>query len=139
MAGLGVPLAVGDLGLTHVDEFIEIMERGRADICQPDISMVGGFTGLRKIADAAAQRGRRLVPHGYKTNIILAANLDFLANHKDDELLEYSTSKSPLRWNTTHEALPVEEDGTVLVSKRPGLGVTLDWDFVNAHRWRGGH
>ena len=41
MAGQGIPLGVGDLGLTHVLEFIEMMDYGGADICQPDISQVG--------------------------------------------------------------------------------------------------
>ncbi|MCC7351287.1 MAG: mandelate racemase/muconate lactonizing enzyme family protein [Phycisphaerales bacterium] len=133
MARHGIPLGVGDLGLTHVSEFIEAMDRGGAAICQPDITMVGGFTGLRSIAAAAGQRGKRIITHGYKTNIEIAANLHFLANHEQEEMLEYSTSHSPLRWKTTIQMLPVEADGTVLVPRSPGLGVTPDWEFVMAH------
>jgi L-alanine-DL-glutamate epimerase-like enolase superfamily enzyme len=125
MAAHGIPLGVGDLGLTHVLEFIEAMDRGGAAICQPDITMVGGFTGLQKIAAAARARGKRVITHGYKTNIEVAANLHFLAAHADEELLEFSTSKSPLRWETTNELLPVAPDGFVTVPTRPGLGVTL--------------
>lgn len=138
MAGHGLPIGVGDLGLTHVDEFIDFMDRGRADICQPDITMVGGFTGMKRIAGAAAQRGKRVIPHGYKTNIEIAANMHFLASHRDEEILEWSTSASPLRWNTTRERLPVEPDGRVRLPERPGLGVTLDEEFVQAQLYRGG-
>jgi L-rhamnonate dehydratase len=137
MAGHGVPLGVGDLGLTHVDEFIEMMERGGADICQPDITMVGGFTGIRKIAQAARERGRRIILHGYKTNIEIAANLHFLAYLPEESVLEYSLSPSPLRWTTTNETFPIEKDGTVLVPERPGLGVTLNWDTVRKFTWLG--
>ena len=137
MAGRGIPLGVGDLGLTHVDEFIEFMDRGGADICQPDISMVGGFTGIQRIAAAAFARDKRVITHGYKTNIEIAANLHFLAAQKKEEILEFSTSRSPLRWQTTCERLPVDADGCVRVPTAPGLGVTLDWDFVNRHRFRG--
>lgn len=129
-----IQTGVGDLGLTHADEFIEFMDRGGAAICQPDITMVGGFTGLKRILKAATDRGKRVITHGYKTNIEIAANLHFLANQPREEILEWSTSKSPLRWNTTKEKLPVEADGKVAVPKRPGLGVTLDWDFVEKHR-----
>lgn len=125
MARHGIPLGVGDLGLTHELEFIEAMDVGQASICQPDITMVGGFTGIRKIAAAARVRGKRVITHGYKTNIEIAANLHFLAAHEDDELLEYSTSASPLRWEMTNEQLPVASDGFVTVPTRPGLGVTL--------------
>jgi L-rhamnonate dehydratase len=134
MAEEGMPLGVGDLGLTHVDEFIEAMDRGGASICQPDITSVGGFTGILKIAEAARQRGKRVITHGYKTNIEIAANLHFLANHRDAELLEFSTSKSPLRWETTEESMLVDGDGTVAVPNTPGLGVRLNQAAVERYR-----
>ena len=73
----------------------------------------------------ARARGKRLVPHGYKTNILIAANLAFLAQHDDAELLEYSTSDSPLRWELTNESFTIDKDGMVSVPTAPGLGVTL--------------
>ena len=125
MAKHGIPIGVGDLGLTHVLEFIEAMDQGGAAICQQDITMVGGFTGIQKIAAAARTRGKRVITHGYKTNITIAANLHFLAANHDEELLEFSTSSSPLRWEMTNETLPVAPDGFVTVPDKPGLGVTL--------------
>jgi L-alanine-DL-glutamate epimerase-like enolase superfamily enzyme len=125
LSQFGIPIGIGDLGLTHVLEFIDAMDRGRAAICQPDITMVGGFTGIQKIAAAARARGKRVITHGYKTNITIAANLHFLAAHHDEELLEFSTSASPLRWEMTNERLPVGPDGLVTVPTKPGLGVTL--------------
>jgi L-alanine-DL-glutamate epimerase-like enolase superfamily enzyme len=136
MAGRGIPLGVGDLGLTHVNEFIEMMDVGLADICQPDITCVGGFTGMGKIAAAARERGKPVIPHGYKTNVEIAANTHFLAAQPETEvIMEYSLSRSPLRWETTAEALPVEPDGTVVVPRRPGLGVTLNDETVERYRW----
>ena len=135
MAGHGIDLGVGDLGLTHVDEYIEFMDRGGADICQPDITMVGGFTGIQLVAAAAFQRGKRVITHGYKTNIEIAANLHFLSVQEKEEILEFSTSKSPLRWQVTKEKLPVMEDGCVAVPNTPGLGITPDWEFINRHRY----
>ncbi|MCU1276285.1 MAG: mandelate racemase/muconate lactonizing enzyme family protein [Bryobacterales bacterium] len=134
MAWAGVPLGVGDLGLTHVHEFIEAMDRGCATVCQPDITMVGGFTGIRKIAAAAHDRHKRVITHGYKTNIEIAANLHFLANHWTPELLEYSTSKSPLRWEMTEERIEVNADGTVDVPRGPGLGIHLNERTVAKYR-----
>ncbi|HEX4487274.1 MAG TPA: mandelate racemase/muconate lactonizing enzyme family protein [Terriglobales bacterium] len=135
MSGKGIPLGVGDLGLTHVLEFIEMMDRGGADICQPDISQVGGFTGILKIAAAAKERGKRVITHGYKSNIEIAANLHFLAAQKVEEILEFSLSHSPLRWKTTNEHFPVETDGNVHVPQTPGLGVTLNPETVDLYRW----
>ena len=135
MAGHGIPLGVGDLGLTHVREFIEMMDHGGAEICQPDITEVGGFTGILQVAAAAKQRGKRVITHGYKTNIEIAANLHFLAAQEKEEILEYSLSYSPLRWETTREQFPVEPDGCVGVPQAPGLGVSLDPEAVARYRW----
>ena len=136
LSGQGIPLGVGDLGLTHVDEFIDAMDRGGATICQPDISMVGGFTGIQKIAVAALARGKRVITHGYKTNVLIAANLHFLAAHHDEEILEYSTSRSPLRWQMTNETLPVNQDGTVGVPTKPGLGVSLNEATLRQYKFK---
>ena len=135
MSRYGVPTGVGDLGLTHVREFVEMMDRGGASICQPDISQVGGFTGIQQIASAAYARGKRVITHGYKTNIEIAANLHFLAAQPNEEVLEFSLSHSPLRWHTTHEHFPVEEDGCVRVPQAPGLGVTLNQETVERYRF----
>jgi len=131
----GIPTGVGDLGLTHVREFIEMMDRGGASICQPDISQVGGFTGIQQIASAAYARGKRVITHGYKTNIEIAANLHFLAAQPNEEPLEYSLSHSPLRWQTTREHFPVEDDGCVRVPLAAGLGVTLNPETIERYRF----
>lgn len=138
MSRHGLPIGVGDLGLTHVREFIEMMDDGGASICQPDISQVGGFTGILQIAKAAYARGKRLITHGYKTNIEIAANLHFLAAQPNTEPLEFSLSHSPLRWHTTHEHFPVEKDGCVRVPQAPGLGVTLNQETIERFRYTPG-
>jgi L-alanine-DL-glutamate epimerase-like enolase superfamily enzyme len=137
MSRHGIPTGVGDLGLTHWNEFIEMMDRGGASICQPDVTQTGGFTGLLRIAEAAYTRGKRVITHGYKTNIEIAANLHFLAAQPAEEPLEFSLSHSPLRWETTNEDFPVEPDGCVLVPQSPGLGVTLNHETIERYRFQG--
>jgi L-rhamnonate dehydratase len=136
MSRHGIATGVGDLGLTSVREFTEMMDHGGASICQPDISQVGGFTGILQIAAAAYARGKRLITHGYKTNIEIAANLHFLAAQPNVEPLEFSLSHSPLRWQLTNEQIVVEEDGTVRVPQGPGLGVTLNQETIERYRFR---
>ena len=87
---------------------------------------MGGITELMRVAEAARVRGKRIVPHGYKSNITIAANLGFLSRHWADEPCEYSTSESPLRWELTQEQFPIGPDGRIAVPTAPGLGVSLD-------------
>jgi L-alanine-DL-glutamate epimerase-like enolase superfamily enzyme len=124
-AGQGVPIGGGDMGLTTRFEFLDMLDRGRCDIAQPDVTMVGGYTEMQRLAREAHARGKRVVTHGYKTNLLVAINLHFLAAQEADEPCEYSTSKSPLRWELTNERFPIGPDGRIAVPDGAGLGVTL--------------
>ena len=132
--GFDLPIGGGDLGLTTRYEYEEAFVRGKIDIAQPDVTMAGGITELMRISALAKRMGRRVVTHGYKSNITISANLAFLSQHWADEPLEYSTSQSPLRWKLTNEDFPIGADGRVTVPDRPGLGVSLNWETVEKYR-----
>jgi L-rhamnonate dehydratase len=132
--GFGVPIGGGDLGLTTHFEYEEAFVRGKIDIAQPDVTMAGGITELMRISALAKKLGRRVVTHGYKSNITIAANLAFLSQHWADEPCEYSTSESPLRWQLTKESFPIEADGRITVPDLPGLGVSLDPATIEKYR-----
>jgi L-rhamnonate dehydratase len=132
--GFGVPIGGGDLGLTTRHEYEAAFRVGQIDIAQPDVTVAGGLTELRRIAALAATLGRRVVTHGYKSNITIAANLGFLSRQVADEPCEYSTSQSPLRWELTRERFAIGPDGRIEVPERPGLGVSLDPEVVARYR-----
>jgi L-alanine-DL-glutamate epimerase-like enolase superfamily enzyme len=133
-AGQGVQIGGGDLGLTTHYEYETAFDVGKIDIAQPDVTMAGGLTELMRIAEAAKQRGKRVVTHGYKSNITIAANLAFLSQHWADEPAEYSTSESPLRWELTNEHFPLGPDGRIEAPTAPGLGVSLNMKTVEKYR-----
>jgi L-alanine-DL-glutamate epimerase-like enolase superfamily enzyme len=132
--GFGVPIGGGDLGLTTRFEYETMFTEGKIDIAQPDVTMVGGITELMRVSALARGLGKRVVTHGYKSNITIAANLGFLAQHWADEPLEFSTSESPLRWELTDEKFPIDKDGMVAVPTVPGLGVSLNQQTVERYR-----
>lgn len=113
--------------------FREFVDRGRPDAVQPDVARSGGITHMRKIADIAAEAGIPFVPHGYSTDVIVAANLQLIAATRNAPLLEYCVEESPLRWDLVEEDFTAE-DGRVEVPDRPGLGVTLDRDVLEEYR-----
>ena len=132
--GFGVPIGGGDLGLTTHFEYEQAFDVGKIDIAQPDVTMAGGITELMRIAAVAKKRGKRVVTHGYKSNITISANLAFLSQHWDDEPAEYSTSKSEIRWKLTREKFEIGPDGRIPVPEAPGLGVSLDPAIVGKFR-----
>ena len=113
--------------------FREFAERGRPDVLQPDVARSGGITHLQKIASLAAERGLPFVPHGYSTDVIVAANLQLIAANRNAPLLEYCVEDSPLRWDLVEEDLTAT-DGYVEIPDRPGLGITLNRDTIAEYR-----
>ncbi|MFP6743548.1 MAG: mandelate racemase/muconate lactonizing enzyme family protein [Alphaproteobacteria bacterium] len=134
LQGLGLPIAGGDTGLTTRYEFAPMIDTGRVDIAQPDITVVGGFSEVRHIADMVDEQGRRMIMHGYQSNILLACNMQVQAAWPADEPVEYSVSLSPLRWELTNEKLEVGDDGRVARPEGPGLGVSLNRETVERYR-----
>ena len=129
-AATRIPIGVGDLGLTTCKEFTPFLAADAFDIAQPDLTMFGGFSEGLRLARMLEGSGRRIVPHGYNTDITIAANLHFLATLKKPELVEYSTSSSRLRRDLARGLAPIGKDGMIPVPDGPGLGVTVDADVV---------
>ena len=100
---------------------------------QPDISRAGGLTETRKIAVMAQDAHIRLVPHAFKTGILLAACLHLIAALPKTELLEYTLADSPLRKHLLTEPL-CALNGYVKVPNKPGPGVEVNPDVVSRYR-----
>lgn len=123
-----VPIAAGEAE-SGLPAFQRLIEEGLVDVVQPDLSRAGGLTAARKIAALAERNGRRCIPHAFKSNILVAASLQFCAATKSADLLEFSVSESPIRQRITRTAFPVV-DGCVQIPDRPGLGFEIDADVI---------
>lgn len=121
----GVAIGLGDLGLTHWHEWEAFIALASPDVLQPDPSVVGGVTGMRRVAALAHAEGLALFPHGYKTRITMAAGLQVLACQPGEVMIEYCLSPSPLVDGLT-SGIGVDGDGYVHVPAGPGLGVDVD-------------
>ncbi|HZN34096.1 MAG TPA: enolase C-terminal domain-like protein, partial [Pirellulaceae bacterium] len=64
--------------------------------------------------------------------ITAAASLHWLSTCRDAFLFEDCVDDSPLRHELTHERVQAE-GGWIRVPDGPGLGVTLNEEFVRAH------
>jgi L-alanine-DL-glutamate epimerase-like enolase superfamily enzyme len=131
-AGLRTRIAAGEwLATRH--EFRELLDRGLIDVAQPDVGRVGGLTEARRVCALAAERGRLIVPHAWKTGVSVAAAAHLAAATPHCAYIEFLPAElcaSPLRRElTTGDELTLR-DGTLELPRRPGLGVTLDRDAL---------
>jgi L-alanine-DL-glutamate epimerase-like enolase superfamily enzyme len=125
-----VPIAAGEEECGRA-AFRPLIEARALDVYQVDLSR-NGFTDAAYIRGRVEEIGARLCNHCYTSPLTVAASLHWLSTCRDAFLFEDCVEDSPLRHDLTHEKVHAE-DGWIAVPDRPGLGVTLDEDFVAAH------
>jgi L-alanine-DL-glutamate epimerase-like enolase superfamily enzyme len=121
------PVASGEwLNTRH--EFADLLDRGAVAVAQPDIGRVGGLTEAWAVAGMAAERGRRIVPHAWKTALSISAAAAVAAASPVCPFVEFlpdELNASELR----RELVAVDwkfRDGFLELSDTPGLGAELD-------------
>ena len=132
---VSVPIATGEEE-SGVRAFRRLIEEGRVDVIQPDVSRAGGLTECRRIGELAADADVRLVPHAFKTGILQAASLHLAATLPHGDLCELTVHGGPLARTLTNEDFMscLGSDGAVDIPDTPGLGVTLNRDTVARYR-----
>ena len=112
--------------------FQQLIERGRVDVLQPDLTRCGGFTVARKIVHMAERANRLVIPHSWSSDLLTAASLHLTAFQRRAAFVEFNTSQGPLSRLLVKEPLRME-DGFVR-SRRPGLGVEVNDAVIEQYR-----
>jgi L-alanine-DL-glutamate epimerase-like enolase superfamily enzyme len=129
------PIATGEKEST-LHPYLDLMDRGKLRIIQPDVARVGGLSEARRIGTEAEARNVRVIPHCWSTDILVAATLHFVSTLRDCPYLEFNATDNPLRTSLLVEPIrPV--DGIVKVSQKPGLGIELSEETIERYRWTG--
>ncbi|TML70769.1 MAG: hypothetical protein E6G14_04575, partial [Actinobacteria bacterium] len=113
-------------------EFIDLMDRGGVHVAQPDVGRVGGLTEAKRVCDLAAERGRLIVPHGWKTGITIAATAHLAAVTPHMPFFEFvpqQVAESALRRDLVDDELELV-DGRLALPRKPGLGIELNRDAL---------
>ena len=113
--------------------FRQLLDRGRVDVLQPDLSRCGGFTAARKIVHMAEMANVLVIPHSWCSDLLTAASLHLTAFQRRAEFVEFNTSQGPLSRDLATEPLRLR-DGYLDVPTAPGLGVQVNEDVVAAFR-----
>jgi D-galactarolactone cycloisomerase len=139
-ANTSIRIAGGECEYTRYG-FRPWIERRAVDILQPDLCAAGGFSEMLKIVAMASAANLPVIPHVWGTHVGLAASLQFFAalphfperRFPAEPFFEYDRSAHPLREGVTREHFSMK-DGYLSIPNRPGLGISLDLDFIEQHR-----
>ncbi len=126
-----VPIAAGEEECGR-QAMRPLIDQQALDVYQVDLSR-NGFTDALYIRQRVEEIGSRLCNHCYTSPLTVAASLHWLCTCRDAFLFEDCVEDSPLRHQLTEQKVQAD-DGWISVPEGPGLGVTLDEDFVASHR-----
>ena len=133
--GTSIPIATGER-LTTKYEFGRALENRAASILQMALGRVGGIWEAKKIAAMAEVNYAQIAPHLYAGPVEAAANIHYATSLPNFLILESIETfggfhakllKTPIRW----------ENGYVIPSTEPGLGIELNEDVALAHPYTG--
>ncbi len=119
-------------------EFRDLICEGALDVLQPDAALVGGITGLRRVAVMAAEHGIAFTPHTWTNGLGVVANAHLAAGVTDAPFLEYPFD--PPEWPLAArdfmlaEPFAADASGMLVLSDVPGFGLTLDEERLAATR-----
>ncbi len=130
---VGVPVAAGEEWYLW-DGFRPFIESRAVDIIHPDLLTSGGMAETKRIADYAERYGIPTALHFAGSPIALMANLHTAAAIPSFVALEHHGLDLPF-WNDLVTGMPVPylEDGYVTVPEKPGLGVDLNLEGIQAN------
>jgi L-alanine-DL-glutamate epimerase-like enolase superfamily enzyme len=120
-----IRLAAGEM-TRQLHELRELIERRCVDVLQPDVALVGGITGLRRVALMAQEHNLTFTPHTWTNGMGVMANAHLTAGLVDAPFLEYPFD--PPDWDVSRrdymmaEPLTVDAEGYINLSNAPGMG-----------------
>ena len=128
-----IPVATGERLSTKYD-FARVLEAQAAAILQLNLGRCGGILEAKKIASMAETYYAQIAPHLYCGPIVGAANIQISTCSPNFLILEGIQD-----WGGFHAEIlrkPIQwEEGYVIPSKEPGLGVELNEEVALKHRF----
>lgn len=126
-----VPITVGERHYTRFG-FRALLENQICDVIMPDITRCGGPTEMERIASMAEAYNVLVAPHNPNGPLSTLASAHVCAAIPNFFRLEYMVNDVP--WRDEVITRPItEENGRLLLSREPGLGVDLVEEELEKH------
>lgn len=120
-----LPLATGEHEYTRYGARDLILHSG-ADIVQMDFTRAGGFTEAVKVAALTQAWNLKFAPHAMEN-----LHIHLISAMPNSLFLERLLLFEDLT-KATYKNCPVPENGYMYLDEKPGLGLELNWDFINS-------
>jgi D-galactarolactone cycloisomerase len=126
-----VPIAAGESEFTAFD-IRDLLDLRALDVIQPDAAIIGGITESMRVAALAHVHQVELAPHCWGSAFSFMAGLSVAFASPAARVIEFSAGGNPMMYDLVNEKIIVE-NGMVAAPKAPGLGLSVNWDFVKEY------
>ena len=130
-----IPIATGER-LTTKYEFSKILQSQGASILQMNLGRVGGILEAKKIAGLAETHYAQIAPHLYCGPVVGAANIQIATCSPNFLILEGVKEWGGFYSEIINDPI-VWQDGYVIPSTKPGLGVELNEQVAEKNTYTG--
>ncbi|WP_406448309.1 mandelate racemase/muconate lactonizing enzyme family protein [Streptomyces sp. NBC_00876] len=114
-------------------EYKQLFATNAVDIIQPDLSMAGGFTEVRKLAAIADTHGMLVAPHNSNSPLCTTVSVHAALGIPNFKILEtFDGLLEPFVFDALKGTLPMK-DGRIGLPTAPGLGVELVDEVFEEH------
>ena len=127
-----VPLMCGEYSQSRY-QILPFIERNIVSIVNPDLAWVGGITEIKRIGIIAKTHGVAVAPHD-SGPVTTYARCHVMANMSNAFYMELSSATTGM-WDAVTEKLEMV-DSSLPVPMKPGLGVELNPEIIEASRRR---
>lgn len=116
----------GGEGAHNVRMAKNLIDFGGVRFIQIDTGRIGGIGPAKAIADYATAQGVAYVNHTFTSHLALSASLQPFAGLRDNRICEYPAMPKPVALAVTEEHFAPDQNGEIVLSDAPGLGVSVD-------------
>lgn len=134
------PLRIGaGERFTHLRSFSDLLACDRIDLVLPEYIELGGISRLNDVAAIASSHQAMLAPHNARAMLSTAVNVH-VGSTLDNLLIQETFDDFHIAWaRELFDGLPRIEDGYLVVSDAPGLGIEVDEKLAQAHPYSDSH
>jgi len=126
-----IPICVGEM--FSAEQFRLFIDHKACDIIHPDVMFSGGLHETRKISDYAELHHLPMAVHGNGGCLATIAAAHVAAASRNFLGLEYHFIETPWLGEYVSRDRPLFEDGHILLTDEPGLGVRLNNEVCRRH------
>jgi len=123
---VSIPLSAGQMD-GHRWRFREFIDAGSVDILQPNVCYSGGFTESRKVGHLAQAFNLPIANGGGWPHF----NMHLIAGLMNGWRVEFHLGMQQVGERIFPDA-PKPKDNTIAIPEAPGLGMTVDTDFLDS-------